>query len=68
MEPPRCGDGMPVVFSETGLVAYNRTTVTPWDAMPSSGPDQDEQIMGFKALMGAMDHRKANDNLLAMNI
>ncbi len=62
------GSGMPVVFSETGLLPYNRTTVTPWDAMPSSDLDPDEQIMGFKTLMGATDHRKANDNLLAINI
>jgi hypothetical protein len=59
--------GMPVVFSEIGYLPYNGTTTTPPD-LPSTTLDQDEQIMAFKALLAALDHRKADDKLLGINI
>lgn len=63
------GNGMPVVLSEMGLLPYNRATAEHFDVIPSTSyPDQDEQIMGFKAMIAAMDHRKANDNLLSIDI
>ena len=62
------GAGMPVVFSEIGYTPLNGTTAMPYSTQPSNVLDQDEQIMAFKALVAALDHRKADDNLQAINI
>lgn len=47
------GAGMPVYFTEYGLTPFNRGVAQ----HPTSEVDQDEQVMGFAALMRAMDGR-----------
>ncbi len=53
------GAGMPVVFTETGLIPFNRTTVAPYSDNPgfTQPVDQGEQINGFHALIDALDGR-----------
>jgi len=58
------GQGMPVVLTEYGLLAYNRCVPQNRDGTL----DQNEQIMGFEALLSAMDHRLTDDDLLAMHV
>lgn len=53
----KAGDGMPVVFTEIGLIPFNRTTVQPWSENPgySQPQDPDEQVNGYDALLRATD-------------
>ena len=59
------GAGMPVIFTEHGLIPYNRTTVIPY-AGPGAGQpvDQAEQINGYNGLLNALDGRADDDDLL----
>jgi hypothetical protein len=60
------GAGMPVIFTEHGLIPYNRTTVTPYSSAPggSQPTDPDEQTNGYNGLLNALDGRAADDDLL----
>lgn len=51
------GAGMPVVFTESGLIPFNRTTVQPWSESPgyTQPQDSDEQVNGYDALLRATD-------------
>ncbi|MDZ4784188.1 MAG: hypothetical protein SGJ19_28405 [Planctomycetia bacterium] len=53
------GAGMEVVFTETGLVPFNRTTSTPWNFdTDEDSIDQGEQLNGYEALIEAIDGRR----------
>lgn len=53
------GAGMEVVFTETGLVPFNRTTATPWNFdTDDDSIDQGEQVNGYQALIEATDGRR----------
>lgn len=53
------GAGMEVVFTETGLVPFNRTTNTPWNfETDEDSIDQGEQMNGYQALIEALDGRR----------
>lgn len=53
------GAGMEVVFTEHGLIPFNRTTVTPWNYQNGENQvDQDEQLNGYQALIEALDGRR----------
>jgi len=53
------GAGMEVVFTEHGLIPFNRTTVTPWNYLNGENAvDQDEQLNGYQALIEALDGRR----------
>ncbi len=61
------GAGMEVVFTETGLVPFNRTTATPWNFDTSEDAiDQGEQLNGYQALIEALDGRR--DRLGAVHL
>jgi hypothetical protein len=61
------GAGMPVTFSEYGIMPYNRGVVQHSDVQVGT-VDQDEQIMGFEAILSATDHRQANDDFLGIDL
>lgn len=66
------GAGLPIVFTESGYLPYNRSAVQHGAVQSPDNPpavvDQDEQIMGFNGLLQALDHRRADDNFLAMHV
>jgi len=51
------GTGMPVVFTEHGLIPFNRTTVQPHSENPgyNEAEDPDEQVNGYDAVLRATD-------------
>jgi hypothetical protein len=59
--------GMPVIFTEAGLIPYNRTTTQPWSDrfVHSEREDTDEQINGYRALVDVAGTRR--DTLLAVH-
>ena len=59
------GAGMPVIFTEHGLIPYNRTTTRPYDESFATGGqpvDQDERLAGYRGLINAIDGRAAADD------
>ena len=55
------GSGLPVEFTEFGLIPFNRTTVEPFSEAPffaEQPVDQDEQIDGYRGLIRALDGRQ----------
>ena len=65
------GAGMPVVFTEHGLIPYNRTTTKPFsDSFGTSGEpvDQDERLAGYQGLINAIDGRAASGDLLEVHL
>lgn len=61
------GAGLPVVFTEYGLLPFNRATVQ-HGAVQQGTVDTDEQIMGFDGLLRALDGRQADGDVLAMHL
>ena len=61
------GEGLPVKFTEYGLLPFNRATVQ-HGAVQNGTVDTDEQIMGFDGLLRALDGRQADGDILAMHI
>jgi len=62
------GAGMPIVFSEFGIRPLNHGVHQDEDEMNAGDVDQDEQIMGFEALLGALDGRRRDDKILSMQL
>ncbi|HMP06328.1 MAG TPA: glycoside hydrolase TIM-barrel-like domain-containing protein, partial [Lacipirellulaceae bacterium] len=63
------GAGLPLVFTETGYLPYNRTSLQ-GSAVQSNPPvvDQDEQVMSFDGLLQALDGRRAAGEVLAISV
>jgi hypothetical protein len=63
----KAGAGMPVVFTEAGLIPYNRTTTEPSSDRfsRSEREDPDEQINGYRALADVVGARR--DTVLAVH-
>jgi hypothetical protein len=62
------GSGMPIVFSEFGIRPLNHGVHQDEEEMNAGDVDQDEQIMGFEALLGALDGRRRDDDILSMQL
>ncbi len=61
------GGGLPIVFTEYGLLPFNRA-VRQHNNVDNGNVDTDEQIMGFEALLRALDGRAADGTFEAMHI
>jgi hypothetical protein len=63
------GDGLPVMFTEAGYLPYNRSTLQGTAVQTNPAVvDQDEQVMAFEGLLQALDHRRADDDILAVSM
>jgi len=63
------GGGMPVVFTEHGLIPFNRSTVVPYSEDPGFQQPEDpaEQVNGYDAVLRATDGMASEDQLLEIH-